>query len=465
MYTTSGRKAVIFVSLALLTTFIGSAVFYQISFRGLQLEETQVNAGDELEYSANIVNLGSGPYTDVQVRASLVRESDRTQMLDTVLHSDVDLAAREIITLNDSLQIPQDTPAGDYNLIVTGNTPTGNPMSYISKRITVNNDEKVKTVQFGKEGLYLSSKRVVIGDNVITTYELPTYGSQGENILPGTNFSINFELENPGDQQIDPQAEIEIIPTYSSEDEPVKTIEKDLEALSPGEMNNYSIQEQMDSPGTYRVVARIESAGEEELASSEVRLVIAGEGGSIVNVENSRDTYGQGDIMRLNASIVGPADGSSVVEDAYLRTEVLKDGETVLQSEKTIDRLPLSTTGYEFREEVPEQLGTYTLRVELGKDDVVYDTFEAQYEPLTAEKRLTSDGQVWQQNQCFDDGECTQREYELGNCYDCIGVEEPPANQTDSVDDEQDNLTQIAVVVGVAAVLVLAVLGYRRWSQ
>lgn len=463
MYIDAGRKTAIFATLVLLTTFLGTAVFYQISFRGLQIDSQEVDAGQELGYQTNIVNLGSGPYTDIQVKASLIRQSDRTQMFEKILHDDVDLASREIQTLNDTLKIPSSVPRGDYNLIITGNTPTGNPMSYISKQITVNNDEDVKKVEFGQNGLYLESTKVVIGDNVITTFELPSYGSQGENILPGTNFSIKFELENAGSQEINPEADIQIIPTYSDDGESIKDIQKDLGSLESGESQKYSFEEIVNSPGTYRVVGNIYTEDGDQLASNEVRLVISGEGGSIVNVENSRDTYGQGDMVRVNASIVGPADGSSVVQDAYLKTEILKDDEQVFQEEKTIDRLPLSTTGYVFREETPEQLGKYTLRVELGKGDIVYDTFEAEYQHLTAEKRLTSDGQVWQQNQCYDDGECTQREYELGNCYDCLNVTEPPANQTDTT-EEDDNLTRIAVAAGVAALIALMALGYRRWS-
>lgn len=464
MYTDAGRKTTILATFLILTTFLGSAVFYQISFRGFEIDSSEVDAGDELGYQSNIVNLGSGPYTDVQVRASLVRQSDKTQMFEKIIHEDVDLAGREITTLNDSLQIPENIPAGDYNLIITGNTPTGNPMSYISRQITVNNQEDVKRVELGQNGLYLESTKVVIGDDIITTFELPSYGSQGENMLPGANFSIKFALENTGSQQVSPVADIEIIPTYSTEGEPVKSFERQLGTLETGEKMNYSFDEVVNSPGTYRVVANIETQNGEQMASNEVRLVIAGEGGSIVNVENSRDTYGQGDIMRVNASIVGPADGSSVVQNAYLRMEVLKDGDQVFQSEKTIDRLPLSTSGYMFRQETPEQLGRYTLRVELGKGDVVYDTFEAQYENLVAEKRLTSDGQVWAQNQCYDDGTCTQREYELGNCYDCMNVTEPPANQTDDGDEGGDDLQRIAVVAGIAALLALLAVGYRRWS-
>ncbi|MDY6777035.1 MAG: hypothetical protein SVU32_00080, partial [Candidatus Nanohaloarchaea archaeon] len=106
--------------------------------------------------------------------------------------------------------------------------------------------------------------------------------------------------------------------------------------------------------------------------------------------------------------------------------EILKEGNTVVEKQKMIDRLPFNPATRTFSFQAPTSLQDYRLRVVLGKGDRVFDTFEARYQNLVAERVLTGSGQVREKGACFDNGKCTSQEYQIGTCYDCRNVEQPP---------------------------------------
>ncbi|MDY6777943.1 MAG: hypothetical protein SVU32_04700, partial [Candidatus Nanohaloarchaea archaeon] len=109
------RNAVIMLFFVLFTALV-SATFYQISFRGIEVSQTSVEAGETINFTTNLVNLDDAPYTDVIVTAQLIRETDRTRVARTTVNSDVDLAAREVTAIRGELTVPEDAPGGSYTL-------------------------------------------------------------------------------------------------------------------------------------------------------------------------------------------------------------------------------------------------------------------------------------------------------------------------------------------------------------
>ncbi|MDY6777566.1 MAG: hypothetical protein SVU32_02800, partial [Candidatus Nanohaloarchaea archaeon] len=130
--------------------------------------------------------------------------------------------------------------------------------------------------------------------------------------------------------------------------------------------------------------------------------------------------------------------------------------------EQTIDRLPFNPVDRTFSLSAPQDLQQYTLRVVLGKGDTVYDTFTASYEPLTVERKLTASGQVKKAGACFTDGVCTQEEYEIGSCYDCIGVETPPGQQPGQQKKTGGIPQGVIVIAFLIAGIVAGVVIYRQ---
>lgn len=460
------RKIATLATLFVAFAFLTSAVSYELSFRGIELDENNLNAGDTVNVTTNLVNLGEEPRTDNSVTVSLTKESDNTVFFKEEIRNDIDLAPREIEKITENIQIPERAPSGTYNILLQSGTPTGVPTTFIEEEINVENDRTVKNVQLGRQGVYLMTQRIINTNETVRTFELPSYGNQGENILPGTDFGIHFKLSNTGNERIDPEAEFSIIPTYSDDKQPIDSFTRDLEAIEVGESNSYNFSRSMTEPGTYNLETVIRDSDGNQLSSADVRVVISGEGGSIVDVGNHNDTYSQGQEMSVDTMIVGPADGSSVVNNAYLSMEVSQDGETLIQERETIDQLPYTPEERTLESEVPEDLDDYTVRIVLGKGDAVYDTFEADYQELDPERLLTESGEVWDENQCFDDGECTEREYELGDCYDCFGVSGSKFNDSDDQTEEtgsildQEYIYILLIIIGISAIVV-----YWRWNN
>ncbi|MFB6114733.1 MAG: hypothetical protein ABEK04_00435 [Candidatus Nanohalobium sp.] len=462
------RKLFTVLLLSLMVTGLTSAAFYQISFRGLQLDKTNVDAGESIGFATNIVNLGEDPRTDIKVEALLVRESDKSVVYEEVVRSDVDLAAREAILVNKSVTVPDNVPEANYTFMLRAVDASGIVKSFVSQDISVDNDRSITSVGFGNKGVYLLAKRIITGDGYTKTYSLPSYGTQGENVLPGSNFTLKFNLENKGTETVSPEAKFRIVPTYSSESDAVKTFTRDLESISPQETNEYSFESELKTPGTYEVKVEIVDSEGNFLSSSQVRLVIAGAGGSITDVANSQDTYSAGQTVSASATVVGPADGSTVVRDAYLKMVVTKDGNQVLSTSKTIDTLPLSPKEYKLEAQTSQTLTNYTMKISLGKGDKVFDTYTARYEPLTAERKLMPSGQVKEVNACFDNGKCTKNEFEMGSCYDCIGVNKTKFVSNKDNKDGQNNkssssFSPIYIALVVLLLAVLGGLGYKYW--
>ena len=425
-HTAVSWRAVSILTLLLLVTGTVAGVTYDLSFVGIEVDETDLATGDQLSYQSNLVNTADAPHTDVTVTGMLIRKNDRNLVYETTVQEDIDLAPRELVTVGGNHTIPEEVPAGDYQWILQAETQTGTPVAYMSESVSITNPSEVPSVSFGEGGVYLLIDRVQVGDGIVREYQQPTYGSSGETAIPGNPAEVVFELTNDGTTDLDLTANIEVIPTYAADTEPVTTASEDLGTLTVGETQEYNASVTVDDPGTYRVVTDIVDSNGESIGEGEVRLVIAGDGGSIVNVANVQDVYDAGDTIGTNVSYVGPADGSTVVEDATLTMQVRKDNSTVLEETHQIDQLPFNVEEYEFTAEAPEDLDDYTLRIVLGKDDTTYDTFTASYQELDPERVLTEDGTVRVQGECVDDGVCTRAEYEKGGCFDCRNVDEPP---------------------------------------
>ena len=441
-YTAVSWRSLSIVTLLLLITGTVAGVTYDLSFVGIAVEETDLAVGDSISYQSNLVNLADGPHTDVTVRGMLIRNSDRNLVYDTQVASDIDLASRELVTVEGSETVPDAVPSGDYQWVLQAETKAGAPVAYMSESLSITNPQEIPSVSFGESGVYLLIERIQVGDGIVREYRQPTYGSSGETAIAGNPFDIRFSLTNDGEIDMDLTANINIVPTYATDGEPVESFEEELGTLAPGESSEYTLSSAIDEPGTYRVRTEIVDGSDTVRADGEVRLVIGGDGGSIVNVANHEDIYDEGDTIATNVSYVGPADGSTVVEDATLTMQVRQDNQVVVEDSHQIDRLPFNVEDYTFEMEAPRDLDEYTLRVVLGKGDVTYDTFTASYEELDPERVLTDDGTVRVQGECVDDGTCTQAEYNIGGCFDCRNVDESPEETSYFNEVDQNQLDE-----------------------
>ncbi|MFB6180965.1 MAG: hypothetical protein ABEJ93_03745 [Candidatus Nanohalobium sp.] len=460
----SFRKTVLVLAAAFIMTGVASATFYQLSFRGLQTGQSAVDAGENLDFSTNIVNTGDNPRTDIRVEASLVSGSDRSVVFKRVVNDDVDLAGREVLGVGETLEIPENVPTGDYSLMLQAVDSSGATKAFISRDIRVENSRSVPDVSLGNKGVYIVAERIEVGDDYIRRYEQPSYGTQGANVLAGVNFTVEFKMENTGSETVSPTADFTVSPTYS-EGETVKQFSKDLGTLAPGESREYSFPLKLSEPGTYDLNADIMDEGL-NLGSGQVRVVIAGKDGSITDVSNSQDVYSSSEAVQASATVVGPAGGSTTVENAELDMKVLKQGSEIASASRTIAELPRTPKDYSLTVSPGQDLERYTLKFILRNNGEVYDTYSAEYQPLEAERKLTESGMIKEEGECFDNNVCTEEEFELGNCYDCINVSRSKfEDRKDERPETGEGPGLIVYLLLAGVVFMLGAVGYRRWLR
>ncbi|MGC9310836.1 MAG: hypothetical protein ACP5E4_03905, partial [Candidatus Aenigmatarchaeota archaeon] len=208
-----------------------------------------------------------------------------------------------------------------------------------------------------------------------------------------------------------------------------------------------------------RVVAEIYLDGE-FACSKEVRAVVSGKDGTILELNNPQDTYEKGDEAVIELTVVGPAD-KSTVSGAYAEIEITSGGSPVKSLKKEPITLSLEPQTLRFSFGAPADLERYELTARIGKGSKVFDEKVSEYEAFVMESILTEDGRVLPAGAdgCFDDGKCTDEESKRGDCLDCVLFEYPEK----IIEKERNSLFMKAVAALILVLLALvAVLRFRR---
>jgi hypothetical protein len=451
-------KAATLVLLLGLLLGAATSLEFDLTFQGYEISQETVSVSEETDVSFSIANRAESPYTDIKIVAEFYEVSSGEKRYQYTLRNDFNLAGREIETINSSIPLEDSMPEGSYEVHINAKTPSGTTVAYITEGLDIVNPNRFKSAEFGRRGVYLILPRVVSSSDSTTRYERISIGSQGKNAIPGKPFDIAFNVENLNEEKIDPTAKVTIRDTYSSEDPIVKEYTKDLDGISANGKKYYELNGSVSEPGTYEVLVEVEDEGL-KLASGEVRLVIAGPSGSITNMENRQDVYNQGETVTINSTIVGSADGSTQVPMANLNLTVVQNNETKYRDSKRLEKLPFNPVEKSFEFSSPTDLDNYTVRLVLGSSGLTFDTYEARYQEIKAEKYLSDQGWVVDENVCIDDNICTEREKEIGNCYDCRGLD--TENKTGEETDEKQTIEYrkyIPALIIISTVLIIFII-------
>jgi hypothetical protein len=459
-------KFVILIILALFLPVIVSAQgeVYKVVFQGLGLDKQNVEVSEELRFDTLLTNFENNPKADYQLELAIVDSEDGSTVYRELLNKDVDLASREALLINSSIRIPENIPSGNYYFTLDLINPSGLSVSSVRRNLTVKNPDKKFDVNLGSEGLYLTIPRVERGRDYVEIFDRISAGSQGEIIIPGSEFGINFGIKNEGSESVTPEGKIKIEKTYSTTENYAKEIDLDIQSIRPGVSTFRTINVSVKAPGTYEGSLVLKNNGDLLLKKS-VRIVIAGESANIIRVDNKDDVYSDGDDLDINSTYVGPADAKTQIEDGYMELQVIENDETIITRNRKIDEFSHNPQTIRLEASLDENLKNYMVRMELGEEDEVFDVWKSNYESLKAERIVTNKGTIKGRGVCVDDGICSSDEVGHG-CYDCQGY-----NKTNKDNKNvQKKLNQpkkqvLAIIFVITIILILLIYRFETKKQ
>ncbi|MFW6286264.1 MAG: hypothetical protein ACOC16_04045 [Nanoarchaeota archaeon] len=400
------------------------SAFGNVGFFGSEVSKGTLTTGEKLDVEFNVVNREELVKAQVLVVYELRRISDMSLFFKS--EEKLDFAPFEVKKLKKEFSF-DDIPGDEYFFTISLRSGSGAPLSFISHDISIEND---------LESVYFSTLPFlkIYYDHVDgrKTSEL-SYTNTGRPIVPGDIFEVHFSLNNQQDVSKDLRSEIFMKNSYLG-GELEKVYEENI-SINANERKDFSIEYSHEKAGTYDLFVVIYDEDNKVVGNKEVRVVIIGDGGSLIDVFNHKDVYDVGELGKIDVSLVGPADAMSIVRDVELKMEIFKEDNLIYEDSKEIDELPFNPETYNFVFENDVILDYYKVKVTLRKGDKIYDEVELNYEPLNPDLVISADGRVFDPNvvACFDDGICTDEEKDIGNCLDCFGI-----NDSVEVEEEQN---------------------------
>ena len=420
---------------SMILTNSASAAFTGIGILNSEIDSDTIDLEntDTVQIDNSIVNYDNYIHAELIINYKLISQKDGSEMISesTILS----FGAYEVKDMSKELKIPDTIQTGEYIINILVNGPNNIPLAGFNHKIQIDNKDIIKPLSVIK-GPYL--KIPFVSDSGTITY-IESYGTTGSNVLQGSTYYLKFNLKNENSNYNDLKAIINIIPTLG--DSSLKTIEYELNPYaSATQIDDYEVEMTFDTPGTYRVTLSFYN-GDSFLFQKEVRLVITGEGGSILRVRNKQDTYNIGDTISIDADLVGPADGATKLKDVYLKLILSEDNRIIKVIIKDIPALEFKTMTETIDFTSEWDLERYRIQMILGKDDAIYDEITINYEPIIVEKMITPDGRIYSPGLggCFDDNICTTEERQSGNCYDCYLEDNPRSEPIETNNNYEDS--------------------------
>lgn len=399
------------ISVVIITLLQFVFIFSNIGFYGQSINVTEVNGNEPVELNYNLVNREDLVKAQIEVIYELRRISDLSLMYES--YRNFSFAPYEVKRINETLNFGK-IPPGEYTLVTQIRSGAGSPLGRLSNELNVYSSLE-KKAQFSK----LPYLRIFYTTPNQVRYE-NSYSNVGRPTGRDEDFEVRFELENLEESVNTFRYEFNIKNSYSSKN--MRTIFSNEVTLNEGEKREIVETIQYNESGTFDLFVKVFDDESNQLANKEVRLVVVGDDGTILDVFNQRDGYEQNELVTVNVSIVGPADSLSLVENSTLMLNILEQNEIIYEENISIDILPTNPENYKFSFIAPEELKYYKLRVTLENDGNIYDQVELSYEPLFPELIISPTGAIYDPslNMCLDDNKCTQMEKNLGNCADCV---------------------------------------------
>lgn len=417
--------------LIFISIFFSTNVFSAVGFLSSTISQDKFDlssTSSEVIVKSLIVN------NDEEIREDLILEYELVRDIDkAIIYSDSEIFALGRMQARDfekNINLNMDLDSGKYYLNINIKSPTQYPLAGFVHSIDI--DSLNKNSLYLMKGPYF---RFPISDNGTVIF-IESHGTTGSNIDMGIDFELIFNLISNLEDNSNLVALIDVYPSYS--DIIQESFEYKLADIERGVERKFTFPMNSEKPGTYNVVLSIYS-GDEVLVSKDVRMVISGISGSIVRVSNLKDVYYPGDQVVIDADLVGPADGASILNDAVLELSIKQYGNDLYYFSNPISSLDTDVINSKFSFVTNDFLDEYLVRIVLSDGyEKIYDEVELSYEELFVDKVISEDGRIYDPTivGCFDDNVCTDVEYSIGDCLDCYLKNE---NEVISNDDINPN--------------------------
>jgi hypothetical protein len=419
-----------------------------IGIMGSQVNKINYSVGEEIKISSYFVNREDLVKSNVSIKYELIREKDLSVFYDGVDSYSFDKYEAKLI--NKSIKIPLYLNSDNYVLQITTFSSSGAPVSFIQHNLKINSYNK-KEVLYFKELPFLKIYYEFKDGRIFFEN---SYSNTGKPIVPNSTFEVKFSLDSSNYKNKDIVVEFEIENSYNI-GELKKIYSKNF--ILKNDMENFTIPISLNESGTFKLFVNIYDENHNLLLSKDVRVVIIGDGGNILDVFNHKDVYFNGEDFNLDVVYVGPADALTTVKNVLLNVKILKENREVENFDYIIDQMPLNPEKINFKKKLNEDLDKYKVIVTLSKNGKIYDKVELNYEELNPKILISLDGRLYDPNviACFDDSVCTDVEKSLGNCMDCI---KPKFEKNKDFNNETINLDGEDVEINKNIFLIIFVL-------
>jgi len=401
---------------------------------------------------------------NVKSNLNLVYEIRRVNDLSLFYKSErnISLDIFEVELIKDSFQV-NSLSNGEYNLDIKVTSASGAPLTFVQKKFEVTQSDD--TLIYFSTLPYLQIFYEFADGR--TRYE-HSFSNTGKPIEPNSDFFVKFDIENEKSSQEEVTIHYRTRHSYDKSNN-YDLLKSENVILNASSLNAFRVPLRMEDAGTYDLFVEIEQDGN-LISKREVRVVIGGADGTIMDVFNLNDVHQESDIANVEVQIVGPADGISRVIDSTLEMDVIVDGQVVVEQEKQIEDLSFSPTYHNFVFTAPVDLMSYKIHIILRKDDEIYDEIILDYEELNPDLVISNNGKIYNPNarMCLDDGMCSEIEKTLGNCMDCdIRVKEedeseqitqPPISPQIPPQEDKNENSELLIAAGLVLALV-AIIG------
>ncbi len=400
------------ISIFIILICLSYNTFANVGFFGSYISTNTLNSNESLFLNYTLINRDNSVKSQISITYELRRISDMSLFFEKQTNYSFD--SYEVKKLSEKLNF-NNIPSGEYNLKLNLKSGSGTPMSFLNFPINISgvrNDIYFSTLPYLK--IYYKYE-----GGMRERYEL-SYSNAGKPIIPNSSFEVHFSLNNPNLISQNLTTKFFLKQTYSLVE--AKEIFSTNIISNPNSITSYIINYNLSKAGTYDLYVKIYDLNGILVANKEVRVVIMGQGGSILDVFNKADIYKIGENVDLDISIVGPADAVSVVKNGFLKVQIIKNDSIISEETKIIENFAFNPEKLNFILPTSEDLNYYKVKVILGKDKIEYDVVELNYEPLDPKLIINPEGKIYNPNKiaCLDDNICTEQENILLNCYDCI---------------------------------------------